>query len=129
MKPKTLKKPPVYLDLLRIRLPVGAVTSLLHRVSGVVLALSLPLGLYVLDLSLRDPASYEELLRLWDRPGVRLTTVLMLWAFVHHLLAGARFLLIDMGIGVGLRPARAGAWAVNLAGALLVLVTAVALLS
>jgi succinate dehydrogenase / fumarate reductase, cytochrome b subunit len=128
MKPKTLKKPPVYLDLLRIRLPVGAVTSLLHRVSGVMLALSLPAALYALDLSLRDPGSYEQVLRAWDSLGARLAVLLMLWALAHHLLAGARFLLIDLGVGVRLRPARAGAWAVNAAAALLVLLAAAVLL-
>ena len=48
---------PVYLNLLRIHLPVGGVVSILHRVTGVLLALLLPYSLWFLQQSL---ASAED---------------------------------------------------------------------
>ena len=47
---------PVFLDLMRIQMPVGALTSIGHRISGVVLAASVPATVYLLGLSLRDEA-------------------------------------------------------------------------
>lgn len=49
------KKRPVHLDLLHIRLPVGGVVSILHRVTGVALVLSLPAAIFLLRESLRSP--------------------------------------------------------------------------
>ncbi|MDE2090071.1 MAG: succinate dehydrogenase, cytochrome b556 subunit, partial [Gammaproteobacteria bacterium] len=46
----------------------------------------------------------------------RVAAVLLAWALVHHLLAGLRFLLIDVDMGVQLRAARISAWLVNLCG-------------
>ena len=51
---------PVFLNLFRIRFPVGAVTSIAHRLSGLLLFLSFPVLVYWLDLSLRDPAGYAH---------------------------------------------------------------------
>ncbi len=44
---------PVFLDLMQIQMPVGAVTSIGHRISGVVLAASVPIAVYLLGQSLR----------------------------------------------------------------------------
>ena len=51
---------PVFLNLFRIRFPVGAVTSIAHRVSGVCLFLSLPFWIYLLDLSLQGAAGFSK---------------------------------------------------------------------
>jgi succinate dehydrogenase / fumarate reductase cytochrome b subunit len=107
---------PVYLDLFRISFPVGAVTSFAHRISGVLLALSLPLLVYLLDLSLQDAAGFERALGLLQSTGFRLGSAVLVWSLFHHLFSGVRFLFIDIGTGVGLRQARASAWLVNIAG-------------
>jgi len=105
---------PKFLNLLHIRFPVGAVTSIAHRLSGIVLFLALPLGAYVLDLSLRNPAGFEQAGKLLTQPVVRLVLVLLAWSVSHHLLAGIRFLLLDLGIGLARTAARRMAWLVNL---------------
>jgi succinate dehydrogenase cytochrome b subunit len=120
-------KPPVYLDLLRIRLPAMALTSILHRFTGVLLALGIPAIIYLLGVSLSGPHGFQQVLALWGRAPVRVLAALALWAFSHHVLAGIRFLLLDLGLGVSLRPARMGAWAVNI-GSLVFLAAAVGLL-
>jgi succinate dehydrogenase / fumarate reductase cytochrome b subunit len=113
---------PVFLNLLRIRFPVGAVTSIAHRLSGLLLFLSLPVLVYWLDLSLRDPVGYADAREWLDCIWVRLASVVIVWSLVHHLFAGLRFLLIDLGLGVERTAARRSAWAVNGLALLLVLV-------
>ena len=113
---------PVFLNLFRIRFPVGAVTSIAHRLSGLLLFLSFPVLVYWLDLSLRDPAGFAEARAWLDGAWVRLASIVLVWSLLHHLFAGLRFLLIDIGIGVERRAARRSAWAANGLALLLVLV-------
>ena len=112
---------PVFLNLFRIRFPVGAVTSIAHRVSGLLLFLSFPVLVYWLDLSLRDPAGYADACEWLQCGWVRLASVVIVWSLIHHLFAGLRFLLIDLGLGVERTAARRSAWVVNGLALLLVL--------
>ena len=107
---------PKFLNLFRIRFPVGAVTSIAHRLSGVILFLSFPFMVYLLDLSLQGPAEYQQAITWLEPCYIRLATALVVWSLCHHLLAGIRFLIIDLGMGVGLKQARVSAWLVNLLG-------------
>ena len=117
----TQQSAPVNLNLFRIRFPVGAVTSIAHRVSGVLLILSIPLMIYLLDLSLQGPEGFATAAAHLQATGVRLGSVLIAWSLFHHLLSGIRHLLLDIGVGIELRPARRSAWLVNLLGLLLAL--------
>ena len=112
---------PVYLNLLRIRFPVGAVTSIVHRISGLLLFLSLPFAIYLLDLSLSGPDGYEDALFWLQNCWVEAGLVLIVWSLLHHLLAGIRFLYIDLGKGVTLQRARRTAWLVNIVAPVLTL--------
>ncbi len=121
------KSRPVFLDPRHIAMPVGAITSIGHRISGLVLAISVPLTVYLLALSLRDERSYATALNLFRHPAFRLAVVGVVWAFAHHVLAGVRHLLSDFDIGSPLRSARRSAWVVNVCGVALALLTAAAL--
>jgi succinate dehydrogenase / fumarate reductase cytochrome b subunit len=114
----TRRSAPVYLDLFRIRFPVGAVTSIAHRASGILLLLFLPFLVYLLDLSLRDAEGFRQASALLQTGWLEAPLTLIAWSLFHHLLAGIRFLLIDIGIGVRLAQARLTAWLVNIAGML-----------
>lgn len=116
------KKRPVFLDLLEIRLPVMALTSIFHRLSGVVLVLSLPLLVYLFDLSLRDDAGFSQVAAMLRQTEIKLLLTLLAFAISHHLLAGIRHLLIDLDIGVKRRHAIRSAWLVNLVGLLVAVV-------
>ena len=105
---------PVYLNLLRIRFPVGAVTSLAHRISGVLLFLSLPFVIYLLELSLQGPGGFDKVLATVQNGWFKASFTLIVWSLLHHLLSGIRFLLIDIGQGVTLQQARRSAWLVNI---------------
>ena len=115
---------PVYLNIFRIRFPVGAVTSIAHRISGVLLFLSLPFFVYLLDLSLRDADGFARATAWFGSLPVRLLSVVIAWSLFHHLVSGIRFLLIDLEVGVTRPVARTSAWAVNLAGAICTLLYA-----
>jgi len=112
---------PIYLNLFRIRFPAGAITSIAHRVSGVLLFLSLPFLVYLLDLSLQDAAGFEQAMKWLQCGWIKAGSVAITWSLLHHLLAGIRFLLIDIDIGVALPTARISAWCVNITAGLLAL--------
>ena len=106
----------------QIRLPVTGLVSILHRVSGLLLFLLLPVLLYLLELSLGSPAGYaraEAMLASWP---VQLLCGVVMLLFAHHLLAGIRVLLIDMGWGESLAAARRSAWLVLFGVAVVLLV-------
>jgi succinate dehydrogenase / fumarate reductase cytochrome b subunit len=115
---------PVFLDLMRIQLPVGALTSIGHRISGVVLAASVPIAVYLLGRSLRDDAGFAEVKALFGQFPVKAAAVIVVWALSQHVLGGLRHLLSDFDIGSPLRVARRSAWFVNLAGVAVALVAA-----
>jgi succinate dehydrogenase / fumarate reductase cytochrome b subunit len=101
---------PVFLDLRRIKLPISAVVSILHRVSGVLMVLSTPLLTALFAQALSSPGGFTATARLLGHPAVGPVLLVLLWALLHHLLAGLRYLLIDLGLGVDLPVARASAW-------------------
>ena len=107
---------PVFLNLTQIQMPVGALTSIGHRVSGVVLAASIPVALYLCSLSLRDEAGFGQVIVMFERFAFKAAVVIGVWALAHHVLGGVRHLLTDFDIGSPLRAARRSAWFVNLAG-------------
>jgi succinate dehydrogenase / fumarate reductase cytochrome b subunit len=115
---------PVFLDLTRIQMPVGALTSIGHRISGVVLVASVPIAVYLLGLSLCDEAGFAQVAALSTRLGVKAAVVIGVWALAHHVLGGVRHLLSDFDIGSSLRAARRSAWFVNLAGVAVALLAA-----
>lgn len=110
---------PIYLNLFRIRFPVGAVTSIAHRISGVLLFLCFPLLVYLLELSLQGPDGFVTAVAWLQSFWVRLASVAVGWSVIHHLFSGIRFLVIDSGIGVRLESARFTAWVVNIAALLM----------
>ena len=115
---------PVFLDLLQIQMPVGALTSIGHRISGVVLALAVPAAASLLGRSLRDADGFAQVVAVLAYLPVKAMAVIMVWALAHHVLGGVRHLLSDLDIGSPLRTARRTAWFVNLAGVAVALVAA-----
>ncbi len=91
---------PVFLDLFRIRFPLSALVSIGHRVSGVMLFLSLPAALYLFGISLQSAAGFAQVREMLAQPEARLLLIPWAWFLTHHLLAGIRHLLLDMEIGV-----------------------------
>jgi len=89
---------PKNLNLFTIRFPLPAIVSILHRISGFVLFLLIPVLLWVLQLSLQE--SGFALLKEWMQS---FTAKLLFWISLmplcYHLIAGLRHLLSDLHIG------------------------------
>src|SRR5687768_10093914 len=107
---------PVFFNLTQIQMPVGALTSITHRISGMILVFATPTCVYFLDLSLQGPSGYAQVVALLDMAAVKGIAVVLAWALAHHMLAGTRHLLSDIDIGSQLTAARRSAWIVNLGG-------------
>ena len=107
-------KRPVFLELTRIRQPITALISIAHRIAGIVLFLALPFAIYLLDLSLGSQQGYDRVQAIFSHGLVKLAVILILWALAHHVFAGLRVLLIDIGIGVEREEARRTAWVITI---------------
>jgi len=104
---------PVYLNLMRIRLPLPGIVSILHRISGAALFLvGIPLLLLGLQWSLGSADSFAHARAVLAQPLVKLVLIALLWAYLHHFCAGIRFLLLDVHRGIELAPARRSSVAV-----------------
>ncbi|KTD64687.1 succinate dehydrogenase, cytochrome b556 subunit [Legionella spiritensis] len=106
------KKRPVNLDLTTIKFPPMAIASILHRISGVVLFLLLPVIIYFLDLSLRNAGTFSNLQMLLEQFHWKLLLWVFLAALIYHVLAGIRHVLMDIGYGEHLKAGRLSALAV-----------------
>jgi succinate dehydrogenase / fumarate reductase, cytochrome b subunit len=121
MSSAAAKKPrPKYLNLrallFEIRLPLPGWVSILHRISGALLVFPFAAWLlYILDLTLLSPESFEQVAAYLKLPLVKLGALVFVWAYCHHLCAGIRFLLLDLNAGIELAPARRSSLAVLVA--------------
>lgn len=113
---------PKYLNLFKIRLPITGIASINHRLSGLILFLSIPISLYLFQLSLSSEFGYAEALKCLSSPWTKVVLILLTWSFVHHLFAGFRFLLIDQNLGISLPVARKSAWFVVFAAVIVTLI-------
>jgi succinate dehydrogenase / fumarate reductase cytochrome b subunit len=121
------QKRPKHLDLTKIKLPLPALVSILHRASGAVLFLFIWLFLYGLERSLASPQDFAALKSMFAHPLVKLLLLGFLWAYLHHLCAGIRHLAMDLDYGTELAAARASSWAVLAVSIALTLATGVML--
>jgi succinate dehydrogenase cytochrome b subunit len=122
------KRKPAFFNLTQIQMPVGALTSITHRVTGIFLALSIPVGIYLFDLSLQGPQAYERVVNLFDALACRIAAIVLVWVLAHHSLAGIRHLLSDVDVGSQLPAARRSAWIVNVGAVVVALLAAGVLL-
>ena len=120
MEAKLQNKRPKHLNLFKIRQPLPAVVSILHRISGALLFFpGIPLLLYSLQMLLQSQQSFEALQDCLRDPVIKVALLLPIWFFLHHLCAGIRHLTLDLHIGVMLPQARMGSWLVVAVGILL----------
>lgn len=88
-----------------------AIASILHRISGIVVFLLIPLLLWMAQTSLESPESYAELVECFTQSLVlKLVVWVVVAALLYHLVAGAKHLLADMGFAEELGSGRVAAW-------------------
>jgi len=89
------------LQLKNYRLPAAAKLSILHRVSGALLFLCLPLVILPLfQASVTSPDSFAALAAWMAHPVCNLVVLVLIWGYLHHFCAGIRYLLLDLHLGV-----------------------------
>lgn len=88
------------IDLPKYRLPLAGIVSILHRISGFIMAALLPLIVCALNSSLYSESSYDAWAHMASAWYIKLFILGIAWAFFHHLCAGIRHLIMDLHIGM-----------------------------
>lgn len=104
----TLKQRPEFrnihvTDLRNYRLPPAGFVSIFHRISGMLMFLLMPFIIWMFDTSVSSEVSFESFRSAFVAgigfvPGwlVKLVTLGLIWAYLHHFIAGVRHLWMDM---------------------------------
>lgn len=100
------------LQLLNYRLPPPGMVSIMHRISGALLFLALPLLLWLFELTLISELGYARLRGVAGHWAMKVVLLVLGWALLHHLIAGIRYLMLDLHVGLDRPTARASALAV-----------------
>ena len=94
-------------DLPTYRLPAAGWVSLLHRVSGAIMFLLMPFIIWMFDKSVSSEYSYAKFTSAFNIglgfvPGVliKLVVLALIWAYLHHFIAGVRHLWMDINHAV-----------------------------
>jgi succinate dehydrogenase / fumarate reductase cytochrome b subunit len=90
-------------DLPTYRLPAAGIVSILHRISGAIMFVLLPLIIWMFDTSVSSEISFAKFTSAFTVgigfvPGiiVKLAALALIWAYLHHMIAGLRHLYMDM---------------------------------
>ena len=88
---------PVYINLFKIQLPLSALLSISHRVSGILIFfLVLPVSAYILNLLLASQDSFSSFVDVFNSSIFLRTFVLFnILIFEYHVIAGIRHMLMD----------------------------------
>jgi succinate dehydrogenase / fumarate reductase, cytochrome b subunit len=127
MSPPTAKparQRPKYYDLNLANLPAPGLLSIFHRISGAAMFLLLiPLLLLMLQQSLQSEADFLRWKGYLAHPIAKLVLLGFIWCYLHHFLAGIRYLLLDVHWGIQKSSAQASAklvLALGIVGTLLI---------
>ena len=121
VKTTSKKERPVNLDISTIKLPLAAITSITHRVSGVILFFGIGILLWMFDMSMSSEDGFNNLQALLASPFATFILWGVLSALAYHMVAGIKHLLMDMGIGETKEGAPRGAMIVVIVSAILII--------
>jgi len=93
----------IFLNVFLMRLPLTAIVSILHRISGVLLFLFMPVILYFFQQSLLSQETFDLMKYYLSKGSIRLVIFCVVSLFLYHLIAGVRHIMMDYGIGEGHR--------------------------
>ena len=90
-------------DLPTYRLPIAGIVSILHRISGAIMFLLMPFVIWMFDTSISSEYSFAKFARVFNAgvgavPGwfFKLVALAIIWSFLHHFVAGIRYLVMDL---------------------------------
>ena len=92
-----------FTDLPTYRLPAAGWVSILHRVSGVMMFALMPFLIWMFDTSISSEISFTRFTNAFSvgmlgLPGFiwKLLALGLIWAYLHHLIAGVRHVYMDV---------------------------------
>jgi succinate dehydrogenase / fumarate reductase cytochrome b subunit len=100
---------PKNLDFSTLRLPLPAITSILHRASGVFIFAGIAVLMWLFSESLSSEQGFNNVAMWMDNLIVKLLLWAVISGLLYHLIAGIKHLLMDLGIGETLEGAQTGA--------------------
>lgn len=115
------KQKPVNLSLMTIRFPLPAIVSILHRISGFLLFLSIPLFIIMLQASLASEQKFANLRLCMTHPFMKFFWWVIISFLIYHLIAGIRHLLMDAGVGESKEGGKQGALIVMILSVIFIL--------
>ena len=120
------KKRPVNLDLRTIKQPLPAITSILHRVTGVALFFGAIFLLYLLEMSLESQQGFDAAVSMMETSFfAKLIAWGLVSALLYHFFAGVKHLVMDLGHCEELESGRLAAKATLVAGGVACLISGV----
>mgnify|MGYP000448050902 CR=1 FL=1 len=115
---------PLFLNLLRLRLTITGWVSILHRLSGALLFVALPLLVWIFARTLTDESEFARVAGYLASPIPKLLILVLVGAFALHFVAGLRHLAMDAHWGISLNSARRSSAIVMLTAGAVVLLAA-----
>ena len=107
-----MSKPPVNLNLLTIQFPITAISSISHRISGVIIFFfNFPILSFLL-LSVSSEEGFNLAAKLASFVLVKIALTVYLAAFIYHFLSGIRHLVMDFGYWETLKGSKNSAYGV-----------------
>jgi len=106
------KRRPIYLNLTTMKFPPAAIASILHRISGVVILLLIPLVLWALQLSLTSLKDFAKLQSFFSSFSIKLLAWVFLTGLLYHICAGIRHMVMDLGYAESLKAGKITAYVV-----------------
>ncbi|HCL85928.1 succinate dehydrogenase, cytochrome b556 subunit [Pulveribacter sp.] len=93
----------IFHDVRTYRMPLAALVSILHRISGMIMFILLPFVIWMFDTSVSSEFSFARFTSAFAAgvgfvPGwlVKLVALALIWAYLHHLIAGLRHVWMDV---------------------------------
>lgn len=116
---------PVNLDLSQFSFPLPAITSVIHRATGLILFVGVAFVLWAFQESLSGEESFNAIKSVMQGFLAKLILWGILSALLYHLVAGTKHLLMDMGVGESLEGGKLGAKITLVVSIVLILITGV----
>ena len=112
-------------DLMVFSWPITAISSISHRIAGMVLFAGIAFMLYALEISLSSAEGFDQVKMALASPVGMIITIGLLAALAFHFVAGIKHLLLDLGIGETLEGGIFAARIVFLLSAVLIFLAAI----
>jgi succinate dehydrogenase / fumarate reductase cytochrome b subunit len=118
-------------DLPTYRLPPAGIVSILHRISGAIMFVLMPFIIWMFDTSVSSEISFARFTSAFNIgvgfiPGwfVKLVALAIIWAYLHHFIAGVRHIWMDVNHAVSKEFGRSSALVTLALGSVLTLALA-----